>query len=140
MRRDREGRGGDVSRIGREREIPVAAPGFSRRRTIRSGQAFGHHRGGELVAASGNGDDITRAISQCLPQQRDMLRQIVFLNVRFRPDGFENLLLGHYTPWIVHQAGEHFKGLWQKRHRLAVPQERSPRTTQFELVKPVLIV
>ena len=65
----------------------------------------------KLIAAAGHGRDQAGFVSHCLAQPGDVLGQVAFLHKGVRPDGLQQLILGHHSSGVQNHVGKNVEGL-----------------------------
>jgi hypothetical protein len=96
----------------------------------------------QLVAHAGHRLD--RLLAKCLPEARDLDRQVALLHDQAGPDVIQKLRLGHHTVGMVVQVGQHIIGPCaqrqvrpiQPRHALVFEDIQMHLSPAFSLVKP----
>ena len=112
------------------REYPATSAARIAARRCLDDEPCARERGGELIAAPGDGGDRLRAEQPA--QRADLHLQVVFLDHQAGPDQIQQLRLGHDPVAPLGQCQKQVERARSQAHRLAVVQQSSLPRLQFE--------
>jgi len=93
--------------------------------------------GGELVAAAGDGGDVTGAVGEGLAEAEDVLSEVAFFDERARPNDGEQVLLEDDAAGVGDEVEEHVEALGSKRDLLAATGEGAAAGVELEFLEAV---